>query len=187
MIIVWVFPCCVSARDILAGPGRQKQLKLCTVQQIKYNLAIKIFCLVSVQLIISPVLLTRRSAALTCRNSLCQMWVRKVRVSFESCELTQDLNKNLRLWFYQLNCLPASSLAGLPPCLPACLFAHYACLLACFLSCLPAFLLACQLACWLFACLLACMPACLLDCLRACLLAYLLTCLPASLPACLLA
>ena len=39
-----VFPWCGSARDVLAGIGRQKQLKLCTVQQIKYNLVIKIFC-----------------------------------------------------------------------------------------------------------------------------------------------
>ena len=53
-----VFPWCGSARDVLAGIGRQKQLKLCTVQQIKYNLVIKIFCLVSVQLKTSPALLT---------------------------------------------------------------------------------------------------------------------------------
>ena len=58
LIIIRVFPCCKSAGDVLAGPGRQKQLKLCTVQQIKYNLVIKIFCLVSVQLITSPALLT---------------------------------------------------------------------------------------------------------------------------------
>ena len=66
-----VLPCCKSAGKILAGPGRQKQLKLCTVQQIKYNLVIKIFCLVSVQLITFPALLPQRNEDVA---RLAQQW-----------------------------------------------------------------------------------------------------------------
>ena len=64
---------CIDAENILTGPGRQKQLKLCTVQQIKYNLDIKIFCLVSVQLKIFPAFVTLRSTALASRKELCSV------------------------------------------------------------------------------------------------------------------
>ena len=73
-----------------------------------------------------------------------------------------------------LTCLPASSLACMPPHLPACLLT---CLPVS--SCLPASSPAC-LPPHLPACLLTCLPASSPACLSPHLLACLLTCLPVS-------